>query len=221
MGLEGVELVMAVEEHFGIELDEEACICQTPRELINVIMRRVRVRTGPSICLTQRAFYRVRRVLMGVTSSTRAAIRPETRLASLFPKPQRRATWRALGEQLGLDRVPGLVATKTTHAAALVCALAAGGCCVWRGWTWLIGLPAFLTVYGSGHTLASRYGTRFGAQCGAVQDLARYAMIHQPKRERTWTRREIAMVVRELIAEQTGQRHFAETADLVRDLGMD
>lgn len=50
MGLDGVELVMSLEEAFGIQItDEEANNCRTPRLVIDVIFAfRKRARRHPS-----------------------------------------------------------------------------------------------------------------------------------------------------------------------------
>src|SRR4051794_203891 len=61
MGLDGVELVMAFEEAFGLSIpDEAASEMITPRQTIDYIESHVT--TAPAThCLTQRVFYRLRR----------------------------------------------------------------------------------------------------------------------------------------------------------------
>lgn len=84
MGLDGVEIVMAVEERFGITIaDEEAEITLTPGKLIDLVLAKVR-KTDFSQCESRRAFYALRRALMKLTGVSHQAVRPEAELASFF-----------------------------------------------------------------------------------------------------------------------------------------
>ena len=57
MGLDGVEIVMKVEEAFGITIDDaEAGKITTPGQLIELVLSKVG-RTVDEACLTQRAFH--------------------------------------------------------------------------------------------------------------------------------------------------------------------
>ncbi|HEY0777303.1 MAG TPA: acyl carrier protein [Gemmatirosa sp.] len=103
MGLDAVEYVMAVEAAFGIELpDAEVRRIATVRELAAVV--RARVPTGPTdVCLSQRAFYRVRNAFVRHAGVPRAAVRPGTLLADLLPPeaPTRERAWAAVRADLG------------------------------------------------------------------------------------------------------------------------
>ena len=57
MGLDAVEIVMSVEETFGIEIsDADAESLQTPKQLIEFICQRIKSSDEASICISQRAF---------------------------------------------------------------------------------------------------------------------------------------------------------------------
>ena len=105
MGLDGVELVMAVEEHFGIGIsDAEASMLETPRLMANLVVRKVSGEVGEDQCATQRAFYRIRRELRGMGLS-RSAVRPEARFNDLCGEEtwrRRKAWWRRLGDRLNV-----------------------------------------------------------------------------------------------------------------------
>lgn len=63
MGLDGVELVMELEEAFGVELEDEALVeLTTPRKAIDLILSRLET-VQENMCLSQRAFYLLRRAL--------------------------------------------------------------------------------------------------------------------------------------------------------------
>jgi hypothetical protein len=67
MGLDGVEIVMSVDDSFAIELENsEAGKIVTPGQLIDLVMSKVALATSAS-CLTQRSFHSVRRFLIGTS----------------------------------------------------------------------------------------------------------------------------------------------------------
>lgn len=109
MGLDGVELLMRVEEEFGIGIeDEEAEHVVTPGKLCALIERKLGFAAAEkrSGCPTSRAFYRVRRELVSL-GIERAQIRPSTKFDSLGPRFERHAEWNTLGERLNL-KMPSL-----------------------------------------------------------------------------------------------------------------
>ncbi len=96
MGLDGVELLMAVEEEFEITIgDDEAGSVYTVGDLVELVYQKVRSR-NTSPCLSQAAFYRIRRQLLhhpDFGSPERAALTPKTPLAALMPRSERRRLW--------------------------------------------------------------------------------------------------------------------------------
>lgn len=110
MGLDTVELVIEVEERFGIRIrDEDAEKIQTAGQLRDYVLMCISsgASTYPNrpidtVCLTAAAFYRIRRGLMSVAGVPREAIRPGANTASLLPQEGRRAAWTALSETLQL-----------------------------------------------------------------------------------------------------------------------
>ena len=90
MGMDGVEIVMAVEETFDIHIeDAEAEKLLTPRQLIDLVQSKVAVATA-SVCLTQRAFNLLRKSLLRHGGWKRSEIRPARRLSELINCNQRR-----------------------------------------------------------------------------------------------------------------------------------
>ncbi|MHB1561627.1 MAG: hypothetical protein ACYC61_29610 [Isosphaeraceae bacterium] len=109
MGLDSVELVMEMEETFGITIpDEEAEKIQTVGQAYRYILAHLGEPplTQPG-CLSAATFYRLRRQLMGGLRVERSRIRPDSALDDLIPKPGRRAAWRQFEEGLGW-RLPKL-----------------------------------------------------------------------------------------------------------------
>jgi hypothetical protein len=82
MGLEAVELIMAIEETFGISItDAEGAAILTPADLIRTIESKVRC-ADPAACPTQKAFHRLRRAMCETLHVARASVVPEAALSS-------------------------------------------------------------------------------------------------------------------------------------------
>ncbi len=109
MGLDSVELVIAVEDTFGISIpDREAAAMITPALLISYVQRAVSSKPISRPCLSQRAFHHIRASLCEVTKCPVEEIRLETRLNDLFPKNDRRQRWDEFRSVSGLQSLPNL-----------------------------------------------------------------------------------------------------------------
>ena len=109
MGLDGVELVMAWEESFGITItDAEAGSLYTPRQAIDSIYSKLATvgTSGPGGCLTQRAFYRLRSAIHAAFDIDPKRICPDTSLDMLLPAGKRRERWRVLQARIGVASFP-------------------------------------------------------------------------------------------------------------------
>ena len=85
MGLDIFLLVLDVEDHFGVRLnDERADGINTVGELYTFLLGQTR-RSAPTPCLTGRVFYDVRRTFTGEFGVDRKQVRPAARLRDLFP----------------------------------------------------------------------------------------------------------------------------------------
>jgi hypothetical protein len=107
MGLDGVELIMAYEEAFGVQFtDEDAVRIRTPRDVIDFIASRVAI-TSEEICLEQRAFYSLRSALLELSAVQRRHLRRHTPLAHVFPLGPPAEVGRRLTQKLKLPlRIP-------------------------------------------------------------------------------------------------------------------
>ena len=85
MGLDIVEYVTAVEEFFDVRMpDAELREVRTPRDLAEVVQRQLPSKPTSYGCLSQRAFYRVRRAVVDAEPNLeRRALRPDTPCHSL------------------------------------------------------------------------------------------------------------------------------------------
>ncbi len=85
MGLDSVELVMAIEEEFGLDIpDRDAEKMITVGDVYEWLKVRI-ASADPVACLTQRVFYKLRRALIQNYRLERHNIAPDTRLTDLLP----------------------------------------------------------------------------------------------------------------------------------------
>lgn len=107
MGLDSVELVMAIEEKFGIRIeDSEAEKIRTVQEFADIVFSKI-ISTPSDKCLTQIVFYRIRKALR-MLMSTEKEIKPNTKISELFTKTELKEKWSQLKTELGLE-LPELV----------------------------------------------------------------------------------------------------------------
>src|SRR5688572_24456515 len=109
MGLDSVELVMAIEEAFEIRIeDSEAEQLFAPRDVIELVLLKTS-RSFATECLTQRAFNRLRSGLVRYGEVKRQAVKPKTRIASLISADDRRRVIRQILDELGVVIDPRFV----------------------------------------------------------------------------------------------------------------
>jgi hypothetical protein len=109
MGLDSVEILMGWEESFGIRIaDDEAFVLRTPRQAIDLIAAKLPAQNDPPrVCLTLRAFHRLRHSITSAASVSRDRVRPNGRLRDLV-STDRRHTWEAVRSTCGISSLPGL-----------------------------------------------------------------------------------------------------------------
>lgn len=100
MGLDVVELVIAVEEHFAIAIDDvDASQVRTVGDLERLVARKLLPRDGEAF-LTSFTFYRLRSALRQRFGVARAQVTPEASLGDLVPQQRRRDAWATLASTL-------------------------------------------------------------------------------------------------------------------------
>lgn len=230
MGLDAVEMVMAVEETFGIEIkDGEAVHLQTPRQLIDFVKTKVACAQA-DVCLTHRSFCLVRRFMMRTIGLSRKAIAPGTTLSDLITKEHRLQFVTAFPIELGtvlapkLERPAAIVITILGVAVAtdVVPAIATHTYSPFN--LFYFGVPSILVAY-AGVRLTRNMRTEFPANLQTVGDLSRFVMTHKPDLATParpgWTDEQIASRVRDIIIETLGcEKTYREDANFVKDLGL-
>ncbi len=112
MGLDLVELVMEIEEEFGLDIpDYEAEKLTTVGSVYEWLKIRV-ASFSPVACLTQRVFYKLRRALIANYNLERRTIEPNTRLTDLMPLALVESGWPFLQMFIDLKTPPFKVANE-------------------------------------------------------------------------------------------------------------
>lgn len=232
MGLDSVELVMRMEEEFGIDIpDQEAVRMQTPRDVIAYVCARLGVRDGPP-CLTRRAFHRLRGALVAVVGVERRAVRPNTRLAEFFPREGRwrKEAWWELEARLGAARWPALVRPGWVFLAVLALGLVAAAAVLFRGGgyaggalDWTVAATAFAAVGYAGRHATRHLRHDLPDEVATVAELSRYLASVSPPEEdpEAWTRERVALTVRRVTLGFVAPEDYREDASFVRDMGID
>jgi len=231
MGLDGVEIILAVEERFDIRIeDAEAEKLLTPRQLIELVQTKVALTTA-SVCLTQRAFNLLRKSLRHHGGWKRSEITPASRLSDLIPRPERRPLLQRVVQDLAINKPPQLELANWLNISLLLGSLAAGGLAVrvtrlgFSSPAMFVFIAGALLAAGAALRLTMPWRKEFPANLQTVGDLSRWVMTHKADLAMgtapAWTRNQIAASVREIIVDQLGcQPDFSEEASFTRDLGL-
>ena len=97
------DVVAKLERSFGLNFDKDAFwLVQTFGDLCDVFERHIAFEPKRD-CTTQQAFYRVRKAIGATQLMDENLIVPDSRLADIFPKQDRRTKIRAFKELLGVQ----------------------------------------------------------------------------------------------------------------------
>jgi len=234
MGLDSVELVLAIEEKFGISIpDEEACAIRTVGDMHRCVMSKLAM-SDKSTCLTQKAFHLLRRNISAQFGIARRSFRPNTPLASIIPRAGRREQWRQLQRELGATRWPHLSVSKLGGVALLLTVLGLPIFVSWYGATvlgwstwvkWLAGITTFLLAARCSRYYMRPFMTEFGPGITSVRDLALTLVAENPQllgtEQPAWTEAEVYSLLSSVIKQQTGVTEFSKESRIVDDLGID
>ena len=102
MGLDAVELVIEVEEHFGVTLtDAEVGGVRTVGDLQAILHQRF-AGSQTATCYSLPAFLEVRRMAREAAADPTQRVRPSTRVTDVLDASARRTLWRELGQRCNM-----------------------------------------------------------------------------------------------------------------------
>lgn len=106
MGLDAVEIVMDVEDHFGISIQySESERIRTVGELASLIQSRIEA-AQLATCPTLASFLRLRSCVREIVADEQLRVRTGTRIVDVLTGSQRKRLWSWLGEFLGSPPSP-------------------------------------------------------------------------------------------------------------------
>lgn len=222
MGLDSVELVLAVEEEFEISIDNaDAANLITPRILADYVVSRLgTLSVDNGRCLSQAAFYRIRSVLVKQFGAVREDTHPASPIKH-FLKGNIRRQWHELSAEIGANHLPRLRCKKPIYypltlgiPGIVVALLLLNALPLWMP------LIAFLFLWVVTNIIADRMADVLPATVGTIGDLVPY--VRAPKQE-DWSPDYVLQRVIQITAVQLGipvekiqpDHHFVE------DLGLD
>lgn len=112
MGLDAVELMMELEESFGLQIPDEAMsevrtVGDLYSKILQILNSQKHSKLNPEVCLTSATFCWLRRHLAPTIKESRS-IRPRMKLVESLPSESRIALWKKLASETNL-RFPALV----------------------------------------------------------------------------------------------------------------
>lgn len=220
MGLDGVELVMALEESFGVTItDAEAESCITPAAVTALIFGKLRA-SDQRACVSQRAFYLLRQGLIQTLGVARRSVGLSADIRSFVVGRSEREVWQDVKTIVQARSWPSLA--RPTWLVAIL---------------WLLCLGTFAGLITVTHSLFISLVCTLLVAFGAVRITRplrsripdRYSQLHNlvpfaaTSDAIAWTRDQVASLVRNLVIKQLGLREgqYREDAHFVKDLGMD
>jgi hypothetical protein len=143
MGLDGVELVMTIEDKFNIKIsDEEACQSVTVGKLYQCVLDKIGVSLG-NRCSSQQAFYILRKALKESLCVEGMVIKPKTNTELIFPENERKMLWSRMSTTVPY-KIPELEYSAIIIIFILILSLLSGGICSYFLFLYLNGFVCFI-----------------------------------------------------------------------------
>lgn len=218
MGLDGVELVMAIEEGFGITIaDAEAEACVTPAALIDLVFSKLRA-SDKRVCVSQRAFYLLRKGLTQTLGVSRRKVDLNADIRSFAAARSEREVWDDLKAAVQARSWPALARPGWLTASMWFLSLGTF-CALIAQFHWAVAAACSVLVAYVAARLTRPFCSRIPARYSRLRELVPFAVTSDAI---AWTRDQVAALVRKLVIEQLGLREgqYREDAHFVKDLGM-
>jgi acyl carrier protein len=240
MGLDGVELVLEIEEAFGIKIsDDEAAGVLTVGDLYKLVERETgRLPPLGAPCLSASTFRLARMVATKLMGNEQARIRPNDRLNLLFQGKARRVRWSKYQNALSL-KLPSLVRPPVLETALAAVGFAAGALIGGVVLMSPVGWAAFpagalggCAVYAAAYFLTTPFAICLPRKCVTFRDLTNALLISnydvlktrfQPSGTPTAWNESLWLEVASIVVRQLGASPELVTPDasFALDLGMD
>lgn len=218
MGLEGVELVISVEEGFGISIsDAEAEACSTPAGVIDLVYGKLQSSDEP-VCVSQRAFYLLRKGLSQTLGVSRRKVDLDTDVRPFAAERLEREVWNDLRTAVQARSWPALARPRWLVASMWISVLAAF-CAMFAATHWMVAVAGTALLAYCSVRLTRPFRSRIPAKFSRLRALVPFAVTSDAI---FWTRDQVATSVKEMVIEVLSLREgqYRENAHFVKDLGM-
>lgn len=222
MGLDGVELLLSVEEEFAVTVDDkDAAFLTTPRLLADYVVSRLgTIAEDGDRCLSQAGFYLIRSVLVRNFGARRKDVRPDSMIRQ-FLNGNTRVQWRELKEAIGAKHLPDLQCRKAIAYPLTAGMPLAGATLLFLGGApaWIL-LGTTLVLWISARVIADKVADVVPENLRTVRALVPYA----GKEEKSeWTYDHVLQRVIQITARQLGipAEKILPDHHFVKDLGLD
>ncbi len=221
-----VDLVMVVEEHFGIALrNEEAQRIRTIGDLTDAVYARM-VSGSDQECLAMRAFFEVRELIRRGLGDHSLRMRPSTRLDVLLPVSVRKQCWEVIEQHqtIGFPSLRLSNQRRSEIAVVMIIALVSSFVCFPKEIR-PISIPAGISISLAVIVIYQRFRTEIPRGFVTVADLVRsYApTMMSTKKKGLTTKAQVFDELLPIVSEQLGvdlSKLRPETR-FVEDLGAD
>ena len=227
MGLDGVELIMEVEDEFGITIpDSDAAEMRTVGDLVTLCFDRIHA-TKTMRCPSMPCFLSLRRLVREVRNDPELKLRPGDVVEDLLKVTERKRLWRRLPELLDsapreLRRPPWF--RKTLVVVVLAFPVALLVVCPWRAEFMLL---IWMATFGFGillNLLTLRFRTRTPSGYDTLGDITKRMVglqiaTNPPDRD---DYESVFAIVKQLVVDQLGVEYdeVVPGARFVEDLGV-
>ncbi len=218
MGLEIVELVLVMEEAFGVELkDEEVTQAVTPRMLGDVIFSKLQS-TEKHICQSQRAFYILRKAFLSIFDIERKSIIPDMQIQSLIAKSQEKKIWERIKTDVAARSWPQPVRPIWISVFIIMAAVAILGITIYVAalnsfgleLTFIIALILTVLFAILAARLTRPFRTCIPSCIKSVRDLIPYVITSE---QIAWTREQVSVRMKQIVTKQLGISQSEYTED--------
>lgn len=233
MGLDGVELVVEIEETFGLRIkDEDAEKILTVGDMHDTVWRYLSNRQG-SVCHTQHVYYTLRRLLVNQYNLRRDDVVALLDINRIVDSTNRRLAYRNLEMQSGLDFPPlkllPFYSTLLTSAGILLI----GFSLLWSTvaiifyerpfWLWLLPITGIIATMLLSKLLEPKRQVIYPGEMSVFTKEVTRRNFTTLSADKGVNRSEMETIINEIIVNKLGadQNEVVPTAKFADDLGMD
>ena len=223
MGLDGVELVMAMEDAFGVNLiNDDLSKTVTPRLIGDLIFSKLEA-TDQRVCQSQRAFHILRKAMMAMFGLKRNDVTLDCKLRDFIPREHEKEVWPQIQKAVDARSWPKLDYPEWVYRVRQGLAVVILAACIFLsvrfGVGWGVGLVLFFLVFVK-LNFSGPLKTCIPSRFKTMRDVVPLVMTSDGVK---WTREEVSVLVKEIVKEQLGvsEDKYTEDSHFINDFGMD